>query len=231
MNQDITIYVIEDDPDIRAILEDNLFLEGYRVRTFDDGEKAYDTVLRFPPDLIILDLNLPSMSGIELCKYMREDDMTADIPIVMLTARSEEIDKIIGFEVGADDYITKPFSPRELLARIKVQLKHSRKSGFDEYRQNGIQVNFSTHEVSLEGNPVDLTPIQFNLLKQLIQAGGKALSRRFLIEAIWGDNYYGDQRTVDVHITRLREKVDPTGKLILTVKGVGYRWNTRQDGG
>lgn len=225
MNQNFTIYIVEDDPDINEILEDNLWREGYRIRTFGDGVKAHDSIMKNPPDLIVLDLNLPSMSGIELCKYIRANDTTADIPIIMLTARSEEIDKIIGFEVGADDYVTKPFSPRELLARVKVHLKRSYKTAYNEFQQQNLRVNFSTHEVFVDDKPVELTPIQFKLLKHLIEAEGKAVSRQNLLDSIWGEDYYGDPRTVDVHITRLREKVDSEGNLILTVKGVGYRWN------
>jgi len=225
MNQNFTIYIVEDDPDINEILEDNLWREGYRIRTFGDGAKAHDTIMKSPPDLVILDLNLPSMSGIELCKYIRANDTTADIPIIMLTARSEEIDKIIGFEVGADDYVTKPFSPRELLARVRVHLKRSYKTAYTEFQQHNLRVNFSTHEIFVEDKPVELTPIQFKLLKHLIEAEGKAVSRQNLLDSIWGEDYYGDPRTVDVHITRLREKVDRDSNLILTVKGVGYRWN------
>ena len=225
MNESFTIYVVEDDPDINEILEDNLWREGYRIRTFMDGMKAHDAITKSPPDLILLDLNLPTMSGIELCKYIRANEATEDIPIIMLTARSEEIDKIIGFEVGADDYVTKPFSPRELLARVKVQLKRTRKTNFSEFRQAHLRVNFGTHEIFVDDKPVDLTPIQFKLLKHLYEAGGKAVSRQKLLDKIWGEDYFGDPRTVDVHITRLREKIDKVGKLIITVKGVGYRWN------
>ncbi|HQU73387.1 MAG TPA: response regulator transcription factor [Calditrichia bacterium] len=225
MNQNFTIYIVEDDPDINEILEDNLWREGYRIRTFTDGMKAYDAISKSPPDLVVLDLNLPSMSGIELCKYVRSNDLTVDIPVIMLTARSEEIDKIIGFEVGADDYVTKPFSPRELLARVKVHLKRSKKSTFDEVQQDNLRVNFSTHEVFVDDEAVELTPIQFKLLKHLIMAEGKAVSRQNLLDSIWGEDYFGDPRTVDVHITRLREKIDKDSKFILTVKGVGYRWN------
>ena len=125
MNQNFTIYIVEDDPDINEILEDNLWREGYRIRTFTDGMKAYDAISKSPPDLVVLDLNLPSMSGIELCKYVRSNDLTVDIPVIMLTARSEEIDKIIGFEVGADDYVVKPFSVPELVARIKAILRRA----------------------------------------------------------------------------------------------------------
>lgn len=227
MNQNFTIYVVEDDPDINEILEDNLWREGYRIRTFMNGLKAHDAIISSPPDLIILDLNLPEMSGIELCKYIRSDERTVDIPVIMLTARSEEIDKIIGFEVGADDYVTKPFSPRELIARVKVQLKRVKKASFEEFQQEELRVNFFTHEVFLKDENINLTPIQFKLLKHLIQAQGKAMSRQNLLDSIWGENYFGDPRTVDVHITRLRDKVDPENQMILTVKGVGYRWNMR----
>lgn len=224
MNQNITVYVIEDDPDISDIIKDNLAIEGYQVRCFNEGKEAYQSIMDNHPDLIILDLNLPGMSGIEICKYVRDDNMTQEIPIIMVTARSEEIDKIIGFEVGADDYITKPFSPRELLARVKVQLRKRKTKAFEIYEQSGLNMNFSTHELFIEKKAVDLTPIQFKLLKSLIQANGKVLSREALIELVWDDNYYGDPRTVDVHITRLREKIKHYGKSVLTVKGVGYRW-------
>ncbi|RMH86212.1 MAG: DNA-binding response regulator [Calditrichaeota bacterium] len=227
MNEQFTIYIVEDDPDITEIVEDNLWKEGFRIRTFADGAKAYDAIMSNPPDLILLDLNLPSMSGIELCKYIRAEEITRDIPVIMLTARTEEIDKLIGFEVGADDYITKPFSPRELLARVKVHLRRTRKIAFEEFRQDHLRVNFSTHQVFVNDQPIELTPIQFKILKQLIQAEGRVVSRQTFLDAIWGENYHGDPRTVDVHITRLRERIDPEGKLILTVKGAGYRWNRR----
>ena len=225
MNRNFTIYIVEDDPDITEILEDNLQREGYRTRVLMDGVKALDAITDKPPDLIVLDLNLPGMSGIELCKYVRDNEVTSEIPIIMLTARSEEIDKIIGFQVGADDYVTKPFSPRELLARIRVHLKRTKKINFDDFLQHNLKVNFSTHEVFVNNLPVELTPIQFKLLKLLIMAEGKAVSRQNLLDSIWGEDYYGNPRTVDVHITRLREKVDKDAKLILTVKGTGYRWN------
>lgn len=224
MSNEFTIFVVEDDPDISEILEDNLQREGYRVRRFAHGEQALEAILEKRPDLVILDLNLPGMSGIEICKYMRNNEATADTPVLMLTARSEEIDKIIGFEVGADDYVTKPFSPREVLARIRVHLRRSQKTRFHEYRQGPLRVNFSTHEVYLNDRPVELTPIQFKLLKTLIEAEGRVLSRQALLERVWGDNYYGETRTVDVHITRLRDKLGQFGRWILTVKGVGYRW-------
>lgn len=225
MSSKFQIYVVEDDPDIREILSDNLGREGYRIRTFSGGASAQDAIFKAPPDLIILDLNLPEISGIELCRYLRENELTAELPIIMLTARSEEIDKIIGFEVGADDYVTKPFSPRELLARVRAQLRRARKAAFGELQQGNLRVNFGTHQVFLDGQPVQLTPIQFKLLKHLITAEGRAVSRQTLLDAIWGDDYYGDPRTVDVHIARLREKLDPAARLILTVKGLGYRWN------
>ena len=226
MNRNFTISIVEDDPDITEILKDNLAREGYRIQTFTHGDQALDAILQSPPDLVILDLNLPGMSGLEVCKYIRHNERTADLPILMLTARSEEIDKIIGFELGADDYITKPFSPRELLARIRVHLRRSKQAQFTEFRQGSLRINFATHEVFFNDQPVNLTPIQFQLLKHLIEARGKALSRQYLLEAIWGEDYYGDPRTVDVHITRLRNKIDPQGEYILTVKGVGYRWKT-----
>jgi len=229
MKDGLAIYIIEDDPDISAIIEDNLKREGYKIKTYADGSAGYDAVVSKKPDLVILDLNLPGMSGIEVCKYLRNEEITADIPIIMLTARSEEIDKIIGFEVGADDYVTKPFSPRELLARVKVHLKRTKKAEFEVFTQKDLTVNFATHEVNYKSGRVELTPIQYKLLKSLIQAEGKVLSRQILLDTIWGSEYYGDPRTVDVHITRLREKIDKDGKWIKTVKGTGYRWKSKDD--
>ncbi len=225
MQQQFTIYIVEDDPAINEILQANLEREGYRIQVFTDGQEALDAILESPPSLILLDLNLPGMSGIEVARYVRQNEQTADVPIIMLTARSEEIDKIIGFEVGADDYVTKPFSPRELLARIRATLRRVYKSQAQEFRQGRLRINFSTHEVWRDNQPVALTPIQFKLLKHLVQAEGRVVSRQYLLDAIWGEGYFGDPRTVDVHITRLRNKIDPEGEYILTVKGVGYRWN------
>ena len=187
---------------------------------------AYEAIMQHAPDLIVLDLNLPGMSGIELCKYLREEARTADIPVIMLTARGEEIDKIIGFEVGADDYVTKPFSPRELVARVRVHLKRARKTAGQIFRQGELMVNFATHEVLLNQRPLELTPIQFKLLRTLIEAGGRVLSRQQLLEMVWGPDYYGDPRTVDVHIARLRDRLQTAGAYIKTVKGTGYRWGT-----
>ena len=229
MKQNITVAIVEDDRAISEILEDNLRREGYRIQTYFDGAAAHDGIFRRRPDLIILDLNLPSISGIELCKYLRTDELTAKIPIIMLTARSEEIDKIIGFEVGADDYVTKPFSPRELLARVKALLRRIRSDTLQEFNQGVLKVNFDTHEVYLNGEPVSLTPIQFKLLKELIQNHNRAISRQNLLDAVWGEDYYGDPRTVDVHITRLREKLGAAAGYILTVRGAGYRWKMAED--
>ncbi len=229
MQQKVTVAIVEDDRAISEILEGNLRREGYGIQTYFDGAAAHDGIFRRRPDLIILDLNLPSISGIELCKYLRADDLTAQIPIIMLTARSEEIDKIIGFEVGADDYVTKPFSPRELLARVKALLRRARSDTLQQFSQGALKVNFNTHEVYLNGGPVSLTPIQFKLLKELIQNHNRAISRQNLLDAVWGEDYYGDPRTVDVHITRLREKLGGEAGNILTVKGVGYRWKMVDD--
>jgi len=227
MNTDFHIFIVEDDSDIMEILEDNLKREGYKTTSLNDGADAVDAIVKALPDLVILDLNLPGMSGFEICKYTRGNESTSDLPIIMLTARGEEIDKIIGFEAGADDYVTKPFSPRELLARVKVLLKRSKRTEYDIFQQDNLKINFATHQVFVKSKNIELTPIQFKLLKSLIKVSGKALSRQHLLDTIWGDDYVGDPRTVDVHITRLRDKVDKKNKLILTVKGVGYRWNNQ----
>ncbi len=228
MNNDYQIFIVEDDSDITEILVDNLKRDGYKTIANPDGADALEAIIKLKPDLVILDLNLPGMSGFEVCKYIRANELTTDLPIIMLTARSEEIDKIVGFDAGADDYVTKPFSPRELLARVRVLLKRSKKAEYASFRQDNLKVNFATHQVFVDSGTVELTPIQFKLLKTLIQAEGRALSRQFLLDTIWGDDYFGDPRTVDVHITRLRDKVDTENNMILTVKGVGYRWNNQK---
>lgn len=229
MSNEFSIVVAEDDEDISEIIQDNLKREGFRIFAFSNGDEAYEAIISKNPDLVILDLNLPGMSGIEVCKYIRKNEATAETPVIMLTARSEEIDKIIGFEVGADDYVTKPFSPRELIARVKVHLKRTQKTKYKTFTQNDLKINFATHEVFLNSQPISLTPIQFKIMKALIDAQGQVISRQALLDDVWGDAYYGDPRTVDVHITRLREKIDKNDTYIKTVKGTGYRWKFEED--
>jgi phosphate regulon transcriptional regulator PhoB len=217
------IYVVEDDPDIAELLQFNLDKEGYKVKVESNGEKAYDEILARPPDLLVLDLNLPGLSGIEICKYLRENARTKNLPIIMLTARTQEIDKIIGFEIGADDYITKPFSIREVIARINALLRRSRPAVADIFEIEELKIFLSMHKVLCGDKKIPLTPTEYKLLEALVNVKGRVLSRDDLLEIVWGMEYYGETRTIDVHIKRLRDKLGKCAKLVETVKGIGYR--------
>ncbi|MBN2366130.1 MAG: response regulator [Calditrichaeota bacterium] len=218
-----TIFVVEDDPDILEILQFNLDKEGFRVKLEKNGEKAFEAISAHPPDLIVLDLNLPELSGIEICKYLRENPRTKEIPIIMLTARSQEIDKIIGFEIGADDYVTKPFSMRELIARIHALLRRSRPTLSNVVTIENLTIYLNMHKVSCGDRELTLTPTEYKLLEALVHGKGRVLSRSDLLEIVWGMDYYGETRTVDVHIKRLRDKLGTCAEVIETVKGTGYR--------
>ena len=218
-----TIYIVEDDPDIAELLQFNLDNEGYRTKMEGNGDKAFDLITRKPPDLLILDLNLPGLTGIEICKYLRENARTRDLPILMLTARTQEIDKIIGFEIGADDYVTKPFSVREVLARVQALLRRSKPAVADAFQVGNLKIYFNMHRVLCQEKEISLTHTEYKLLESLANAKGRVLSRADLLDIVWGMDYYVESRTVDVHIKRLRDKLRSCASLILTVKGTGYR--------
>ena len=227
------ILVIDDEENIRELIKFNLEAEDYNIILAADGKEGLEK-LDENTDLIILDLMLPEMDGLTVCKKIRNDENLKHIPIIMLTAKGEEVDKIIGLEMGADDYITKPFSTRELVARVKAILR--RINTFEDREENeketdsqeniidkgSIQLNIESHEVKKDGNIVDLTPKEFDLLRFLIINTNKVLTRDLLLEKIWGYQYSGDTRTVDVHIRRLRQKIGK--KFIKTVRGVGYKF-------
>lgn len=217
------IMIIEDDPDICEILEYNLQQEGFDTEKFHNGQKALDAILKDPPDLILLDLMLPGRNGLEIARIIRKDEQTFNIPIIMITARSEEMDLLQGLEQGADDYITKPFRPKEVIARVKAMLRRHLRDEDKIYQYGDLIVNFSKHQVIAKNQVLDLTPKEFLLLKALIQANGRVLSRDKLLDQAWGFDYYGDPRTVDVHIRRLRQKLDKWADFVETVKGFGYR--------
>ena len=217
------IIIIEDDPDICEILEYNLQQEGFDIETFHDGQKALDAMLQDPPDLVLLDLMLPGKNGLEIARIIRKDEHTFNVPIIMITARSEEMDVLQGLEQGADDYITKPFRPKEVIARVKAMLRRHLRDEDKIYQYGDLIVNFSKHQVTAKDVVLDLTPKEFLLLKALIQANGRVLSRDKLLDQVWGFDYYGDPRTVDVHIRRLRQKLDTWADFVETVKGFGYR--------
>jgi len=216
------IFIAEDDPDISELIAFNLEVAGYSVERQASGHKAYEMILADPPDLLLLDLNLPGLSGIEICKYLRQETLTKDLPIIMITARSQEMDKIIGLNTGADDYITKPFSVKELMARVNAILRRT-KSGLNEIYENGnFLVDFSAVRVFCREEEIVLTPVEFKLISILIAAKGRVLSRAEILDIVW-ENDALDERTVDVNIKRLRDKLGNCSGIIETVKGAGYR--------
>ncbi len=220
---DATVYVIEDDPDVAEILRHNLSQEGFEVAVFADGDEGLAAIEERPPDLVLLDLMLPGRGGLEIARALRRKEDTAALPIIMITARSEEADILHGLEQGADDYVTKPFRPREVVARVKALLRRYRQGAEDVFSWRELEVNFSRHRVNAAGKEIVLTAKEFLLLRALIMAKGRVLSRTQLLDQVWGYDYYGGERTVDVHIRRLRQKLGPGADLVQTVKGFGYR--------
>lgn len=219
-----SIIIVEDDEDIADSIRYNLESEGFRVRVAGTGEDALKLILERPPNLVLLDLNLPYMSGFELCRRLRAEATTARVPILMLTARTDESDKVLGLNLGADDYVTKPFGMRELVARVNAALRRAEGSDTDRhvFDDGALRIDPSTFSVSYRGRGVRLTRKEFALLSELAQNQGRVLTRELLLDRVWGINYYGDSRTLDVHIRRLRQKLgDPS--LIETVTGIGYR--------
>lgn len=228
------ILVVEDEPDIRKLVHYNLAQERFKVLEAEDGEKAMKLIQRERPHLIILDLMLPGLSGLELCRNLRGRPETARLPILMLTAKAGEADRVVGLEMGADDYLTKPFSPRELVARVKAILRRAEMSSTvtetELYEKGPLKINFSTYEVSVRGKLVKLTLKEFELLRFLVQNPDRALSRDQLLDRVWGGEIFVDPRTVDVHIRRLRkaiEKNDRKPEWVLTVRGVGYKFDDK----
>ncbi len=221
------ILIVEDEKDIVKMLDYNLKKEGFRTFSVRDGEDAIDSANKEQPDIIILDLMLPGIDGLEVCKSLKNSNKTASIPIIMLTAKSQESDKVIGLELGADDYVTKPFSPRELIARIKAVLRRMKeKDKMPEVLKIGdLTIDFSKISVAIKGKPIELTAKEFELLKTLLNAKGRVLSRDYLLDNIWGFDHAMEiqTRTVDVHIRTLRKKLKNESKRIVTVKNYGYR--------
>jgi two-component system, OmpR family, alkaline phosphatase synthesis response regulator PhoP len=223
-----TILIVEDEKDIVKMLDYNLKKEGYKTLVANDGEDALDMANTKLPDLILLDLMLPGVDGLEVCKELKSERKTAAIPVIMLTAKAQESDKVVGLELGADDYVTKPFSPRELIARIKAVLRRGKENDkLPEILKIGdLTMDFSKIALTVKDKPVELTSKEFELLKTLIKAKGRMLSRDYLLDNIWGfDNAIEIQtRTVDAHITTLRKKLKTAAKYIVTVKNYGYRF-------
>jgi len=223
------VLVVEDEPDIRRLVVLHLERDGFRCRTATSGSDALREVKTAVPDLVVLDLMLPELDGLEVCRRLRGDTSTASVPIIMLTAKSDEVDRIVGLEVGADDYVGKPFSPKELVARVRAVLRRARPEQVATVLSVGpITLDAARHAVSLDGRPLLLTPKEFDLLQALLEAAGRVLSREFLLNRVWGYARADEieSRTVDVHVRRLRAKLGDAGNRIATVKSVGYRFET-----
>jgi phosphate regulon transcriptional regulator PhoB len=218
-----TILVVDDEPEIVELVRYNLSREGYRVLDASDGEAALERIYQSPPDLVILDLLLPKRSGIEVLEAIRNEPRTRTLPVLLLTARSTEMDKLIGFERGADDYLTKPFSPKELVARVGAVLRRTRpEEPAGEETVGPFRFDRERHQVFLRQREIHLTPTEYRLLEYLLQRPGKVFSREQLLDKVWGLGYFGETRTVDVHVRRLRAKLGKDAALIRTVTGVGY---------
>ncbi len=219
--------MVEDEPDIRGLVVLHLARAGFRCRTAASGTQALAEVRRQRPDLVVLDLLLPEVDGLEVCRRLRGDPATAALPIIMLTARADEVDRVVGLELGADDYIVKPFSPKELVARARAVL---RRAGADQgeraLRAGALVLDPGRHRLTVEGEPIAVTPKEFDLLQALMEAGGRVLSREHLLSRVWGYARADEieSRTVDVHVRRLRAKLGAEGRRLTTVKGVGYRF-------
>ena len=217
--------VVEDEKEIRDLVRYNLEREGFRVATVADGEQALEQVFASKPDLLVLDLMLPGRSGLEVLREVRDEAATRELPVLLLTARAAEMDKLLGFEHGADDYLTKPFSPRELIARVRALLRRSRPEPSVAVLEVGdVRIDEPAREAHYRGQPLSLTPREFDLLSFFVRHPGRVLSRDELLRKVWGYDYVGETRTVDVHVRRLRQKLGDEHPTIETVLGSGYKW-------
>jgi two-component system, OmpR family, phosphate regulon response regulator PhoB len=222
----LRVLIVEDEPDIRDLIVFHLEREGYQVVKARSGADALRQAQASPPDLVLLDLMLPEMDGLEVCRRLRQNPATQAVPIVMLTARGDEVDRVLGLEMGADDYVVKPFSPRELVARIRAVLRRTRPApGTAPITVGRLSIDPAAHTVTVGDTPVSLTRREFDLLRALVEARGRVLSREYLLDHVWGYTAAEEieSRTVDVHVRRLRQKLGPEGQRIGTVTGVGYR--------
>ncbi|MBM4312338.1 MAG: response regulator [Deltaproteobacteria bacterium] len=225
------VLVADDEKDIVELVAFNLEREGFAVSRAYDGQKAWEMINTQKPDLVILDLMMPALSGMEVCKRLRRQETTDSLPVIMLTAKSDPVDRILGLEIGADDYITKPFHVRELIARVRAVLRRSERlpetdvpAAFD---YQGLHIDFGSYRVTLNGRPIDLSSREFKLLRFFTSHPGRVYSRDQLLDRVWGDEAFVEPRTVDVHISRLRAAIEPdkeNPKYILTVRGIGYKF-------
>lgn len=220
------ILIIEDEKDILQLVKLYLEKEGYRAVTAATGTEGLDSAKQHKPDLIVLDLMLPEIDGLEVCKRLRSAPETAMLPIIMLTAKAEETDQVIGLELGADDYVTKPFSPKALVARVKALLRRvdrSRQETQTSYQYGKLSMDLDRHEVTVQGKDVPLTAKEFGLLEHLLRHPGRVLTREVLLNQVWGYDYFGTTRTVDVHVRRLKQKIPLLDEAIVSVKSLGYK--------
>ena len=219
------ILIVEDEPDILNLLAFNLENSGFETIKAVDGYDALEKARKEAPDLVLLDLMLPKLDGFEVCRKIRENPGLKHIPIIMLTAKGEEVDTITGLELGADDYVTKPFSPKELILRIRAILRRVKptRQEISEWKAKGLYINFETYEFRIDGEKEELTATEFKLIKELILNQGRPLTREHLLSKVWGYEFDGYARTVDTHIRRLRKKMGACADLLETVRGVGYR--------
>ena len=220
------ILIVEDDADIAEGLHYNLKREGFRASVAESAEKGLRIALdeKTTPSLILLDLMLPGMSGMELCRRLRREPLTENTPVIMLTAKAAEAEKIAGLEVGADDYIVKPFSVKEVIARVRAVLRRAEKESSPKYEDPRMSIDFDDMRVVCDGENVRLTRKEFTLLEYLVKNAGRVATRQQLLDNVWGYSYFGDTRTLDVHIRRLRQKMNECGTCVETVVGVGYRF-------
>jgi two-component system phosphate regulon response regulator PhoB len=220
------ILVVDDEPDILELVRFNLTQAGFAVETAATGEEALAMLRRSRPDLVVLDLMLPDRSGMDVCRDLRGDPALRTLPVIMLTAKSEEVDRIVGFELGADDYVVKPFSPRELVLRVQAVLRRgSPAEGARALLEHGpLRLDVERHRCTVNDRDVDLTAKEFRLLESLMSRPGRVLSREKLLDEVWGSDVVVTLRTIDTHMKRLREKLEEAGELIDTVRGVGYRF-------
>jgi two-component system, OmpR family, phosphate regulon response regulator PhoB len=225
------VLIVDDDPDIQRLVSYNLSQAGFQVTTATTGRTALEAVQKQSPDLIILDVMLPDIDGLEVCRTLRQRDHSRRIPIIMLTARTEEIDRVVGFELGADDYVMKPFSPRELVLRVKSIFRRMGDDQSEVLRVGKIQLFPERRQVLAANKSITLTAKEFDLLEELMRARGKVLTRELLMDKVWGYHGEATSRTLDTHVRRLRDKLGDEGMHVETVRGVGYRIGNRVDGG
>ena len=220
------ILVVDDEPDLLELVRFNLDRAGFRVETAVSGEEALARLRRSTPDLLVLDLMLPDLSGEEVCRRVRADPGLAGLPVIMLTAKSEEVDRVVGFELGADDYVTKPFSPRELVLRVKALLRRSYEGAASSapLERGALRLDPERHRCSVKGEEVELTAKEFQLLEALMRRPGRVMTREQLLDEVWGSDIAVTSRTIDTHLKRLREKLGAEAELIETVRGLGYRF-------